>query len=281
VSTTVLIDPPLPDALRAALLAELGDAIATLSDPTPENIHGARKSAKRARAYLRLMRGTTAHLAARQAERQVRDAGRLISELRDAHVLDQTLAGLAGGDERDAAALADLRASLRQEAAVHQHADHPVEAAAGALAEAREAVAALDYDWVDATALEAALRRSYRLARRRMREALKEETAEHLHAWRKAAKHHRHQCELLSALWPALAARGEALADLGDALGDHHDLSVALERLNERCNPEQIAGVIARAETRLRRSTNAAFDLGERLFADKPRKWQMSLSEPP
>jgi CHAD domain-containing protein len=71
------------------------------------------------------------------------------------------------------------------------------------------------------------LRRTYRRARNGARQPGTD--AAGFHAWRKAVKYHRHHVLLLSKAWPDwFAARARRLDELGEVLGQEHDLSVML-----------------------------------------------------
>ncbi|MGH6799313.1 MAG: CHAD domain-containing protein, partial [Roseiarcus sp.] len=73
----------------------------------------------------------------------------------------------------------------------------------------------------------AAVARTYRQARRRGRRAFDSDDPVALHAFRARVVDLRYQLALLSCAWPeAMNAQAEALNELREALGDHHDLHV-------------------------------------------------------
>ena len=83
----------LPDAIRRILSEQLTQAVEVLSgdrDSLEKAVHEARRSLKRARSLLRLVRFAIPNTYARENQR-LRDVGRSLSELRDAHALAQTL----------------------------------------------------------------------------------------------------------------------------------------------------------------------------------------------
>jgi CHAD domain-containing protein len=251
---------------RAA--ADLGDAE---SDPV-EAVHEARKSLKRARSALRLVRDP---LGPRFSELndQLRSFGRLLAPRREADAALVTLQRLA---ERDAGPGADELAAARSR----------IEALRSEVPDARTAVAlALDAMAVDLTAdlpdsdwelLASGLRRAYRRGRRAMRAAAGEGTPTAYHAWRKRVKDLWHHTEILADASPALlepAARNvHALAEL---LGDIHDLD-ELDRLLAPSGEETAADRVPAglreliAEMRAE-AIPAALQLGEQTYAERPK----------
>ena len=137
------------------------------------------------------------------------------------------------------------------------------------LGEARAGVAdwPLEHDGFEA--LEPGLRRMYRRGRRDYRTLREEASVEGLHEWRKRAK---------EALVPPLAARVRVEAvmssladqahDLSDRLGDDHDLALLLAWAQEHAEaPPPLVEAVATGAPPGR----CTFDLGARLYADRPR----------
>lgn len=242
-----------------------------------EAIHGARKDLKKVRAVLRLSRDGLGEKAYRSENRRFRDAGRLLSESRDAEVKLETLAKLR---ERFGeafppslarawgAALEADRARVRASAG-GARVEQAIEAIAAGEARIREWSLEPD-SW---RLLEPGLDRCYR----RGREALKAVRAgredESVHELRKRVKDLWYQQRLLAEAWPELlepsAAEAHRLADL---LGDHHDLAVLAEDLRSRegLDANRPAGeeLIAKRQEEL---LDEALALGGRLYAEKPR----------
>ena len=83
--------------------------------------------------------------------------------------------------------------------------------------------------------LRSGFRRTYRDARRRLQRALSSPTPAAIHDLRKAVKAHQYHLQFLESAWPALMApRRDALSDLGELLGQHHDLALLVPELRER-----------------------------------------------
>jgi hypothetical protein len=96
------------------------------------------------------------------------------------------------------------------------------------------------------------------------------------HDWRKQVKYHAAHVRLLMALRPhALRARYRQLGKLGDELGEAHDMEMLLETL--AASPRRFGGIVsvtalaALARKRKARLDRKALQIGEALFAEKPR----------
>jgi CHAD domain-containing protein len=119
------------------------------------------------------------------------------------------------------------------------------------------------------------LRQVYRAGRQALRAAQAETNDETLHEWRKQSKYLRHALELLEPLGDA-AVKGarENAHDLGDQLGDDHDLAVLAGLLESEGG--RLAGgaaatlrpVIDRRRAELQRD---AFALGADLYRRRPK----------
>ena len=94
-----------------------------------------------------------------------------------------------------------------------------------------------------------------------------------LHAFRARVVDLRYQLALLSCAWPeALNAQAEALNELREALGDHHDLHVLAGFAAERggVSPEALAQLQERVEAKQEKLRRRAEIETKRLFAETP-----------
>jgi CHAD domain-containing protein len=225
---------PIADGVARVAGEELDTAIDQLRNGVGEDpvtaVHEARKSLKKERALLRLVRPSLDAATFRAENARLRDAGRSLSALRDAQVADATIDALA---ERYAGQLPKA-AFLRVRRAVKRHA-HPSTArllratastVAADLEGAREALGAWAWAADDWSALQAGLERTYRDGRDALAVARRDPTDEHLHEWRKRVKDLWYHQRLLRPLWPAvMAAQEEELDTLGELLGNDQDLA--------------------------------------------------------
>jgi CHAD domain-containing protein len=258
--------------LRRMALGQLDFAIEQLEgDPDgvlAENaVHETRKSLKRLRALIRLVGGELEEGVAARENAVLRDAGRRLAGTRDAEVLVSTLEGLVvdhPGKLAGRPGVRALRARLVAErAAASELTETDTATRAQVLADlraARERVSKWrlpDPDGIEG--VEAGLSRIYRQGRRRYRAARgKGDRAVAMHMWRKRVKDLRYAAEMLDRLDPAsgqrtrrprrgersrkhTAHRSEAGAirrtarradELGELLGEEHDLVLLLTRLD-------------------------------------------------
>jgi CHAD domain-containing protein len=274
---------PVPDALRAMLVARLEHAHAALSDAggdaAAEAVHDARKDIKKARALLRLARADVPRAAYGEENATLRDIARSLSATREAARLVETLAvvaerlvGRVGELELDA-----LRVRVAQIAAAARPAGAgtggiPVEVA-GQLAEAVTRAGALDFSRCDTGTLVAGSVRAYARGVQALTVACEQTTAEHLHEWRKRAKDLWYQQRLLRDAWPeVLKAQADAADRLTKLLGDDHDLAELAAHL-----PDEPA--VNEAVDELRAAIQAeAWRLGRRLYAEKPKAFGRRLA---
>lgn len=259
-------DPPSAGARRLAD-DELVAAIARLrgQEGSPDQrVHAARKSIKRVRGLLRLLRSSMqkARFAADNAA--LGDAGRGLSAARDAAVAIATFDHLVPvPDPLLAAVRQDLVARSGEAGATPD--DATLHAAADALATLRPRLAQ-DLGELDWDVLAAGLEASYAGGRAAMRAAYAAGDDEAFHRWRKRAKDLWYQAQVLEGSCPPqLRALTEMLAELGDQLGEDHDLAVlaaaaaASPALGERLTARH-------GELR-----QAAWQLGRRIYAERPR----------
>ena len=258
---------------------ELVAAAALLRDDATTatlRVHGARKASKRVRALLRLVRAGLAAPRFRAANLGLRDAARGLAAARDAVVALATFDDLVPipGDE-----LAPVRAALLAAAEASGTAGVGPELLARA-ADALDRVHAQLSDGLVGRALtwdhlEAGLRDSYAEGRRAMRAAFAHPDDEAFHAWRKRVKDLWYQTQLLNGLCePVLAAQERLLADLGDRLGDDHDLAVLAAQPAAVGLPALTAVIDERRRT-LRRD---AWRLGQQIYAERPRAFLRRLT---
>ncbi len=119
----------------------------------------------------------------------------------------------------------------------------------------------------------AAVARTYRQARKRARLAFDSEDPVALHAFRARVVDLRYQLALLSCAWPeAMNAQAEALNELREALGDHHDLHVlaGFAARRSELDPAALAQLQKRVDARQQKLRRRAETETERLFAEKP-----------
>ena len=252
---------------------------------TDNAVHDARKALKKARAALRLLEDGMPQSTYRTQNRALRDAGRCLSQVRDAKSLLGALASLQEryADGLDKSKIAPLQKALRHDLrSARHHLAHERGVLKGCitlLIHARRSAEQAKLANVDHTAVRSGLKRVYRKGRNALGQAKKSATPEALHEWRKQVKY------LLNALnGPVGPTNGTAQhirkgADrLADRLGEDHDLAVlaAQAAQNSHCATaaELLQPLICKRRKKLQKD---AFKLGRKIYNPKPRTRAESL----
>jgi CHAD domain-containing protein len=242
-------------------------------------VHDCRKRAKKLRGLVRLVRPVIGD-AYRPAVTALRDAGRELSAIRDAHASLATFDDLiaSSSDRLPEGGLGRVRrgfSSLAEEATA---ADDRPERAATALDLLRAGHRYVTGAALEATgwdALAPGLRRTYRDGRRALADVRDDPSSGHVHEWRKRAKDAWYHVRLLAGAAPSvLGPLDDRFHDLSDALGDAHDLVVIADRL--RADPDRFGGedqaraACEIADRRRRKLERRTVRLGSRLYAERP-----------
>ena len=232
-------------------------------------VHDARKRVKKLRAALRLVRAGFRGAADEGAA--LRDAAQGLSGQRDAEVMLAVFDRLAAEGEAP-----DLRAHLAARVAAAQDGGtaFPVFLSAVALVQERSPT------WVvkgkSARVLAAGLTVTRERGQRAMAKALRSgPESEAMHEWRKRVKDLWYQARLFQPVWPAVMDPVvSAAGDLGEALGDHHDLVVFRDVLDAVAGDALLAADASelrdRAGLGLIAITDKAGADGARLLAGDP-----------
>ena len=257
------------EALGAALSAA-AHAFPKPGDESAQAVHDARKELKRAASLARWFTpivGPPAD-AARDAANVAR---RAIGRARDLDVLPVALEKVKCAVEiREA--LLQAMARERAEAFAASAGFVAPEIVAG-LEAAAAAVAGWDLAEASDEALLAALRNTYRSAKRRGRVAFATADSDELHRLRQGVVDLGHQLHVLSPAWPAMfEAHGGELHKLRQALGDYNDLTMLGEfALTRReLEPEAAQAVVVAVLRRSKPLERRARDQFERAFAERP-----------
>ena len=265
----------------AARLREAGAA----EDPSA-CIHAARKDLKKLRAAVRLLRRELGDDLYRAENERYREAGHLLSASRDAEVRVETLEELRERSPGELAA-ADVSAwldELRRErdlalAAVREHGAQSIAAALEMVEEGRARIAAWPLRTDSWKLVGLGVDRAYRRGRREMRRAARDPSGPNMHQWRKRAKDLWYQLRILRDARPkALRESLEQADELAGVLGDHHDLTLLRDDLLRRDLPLAARPALVEAIAERQAELAAtAFELGERLYARKPKAFRRKL----
>ncbi len=243
---------------------------------TGADIHSARKSIKKSRATLRLLRDGMSDRTYRRENAALRDFARPLSAIRDARVLLDTIErlekqyGRAAAESIPQAFRQSLKKAQRQVAQPPNLREH-----SQSLAVIRKRIERARIAKEDWTVLGPSLQRVYAGGRKAMKQALRTPAPECFHEWRKQVKYLWHQLQVLSPMWPGqIDELAKELHRLSDYLGDDHDLAVLREQALARpkCFPEPggpaaLLALIDRCQRRLRAKATRA---GGKIYSEKP-----------
>jgi CHAD domain-containing protein len=278
----------LPAGIRRILSEQLTQAVEVLSadrNSLEKAVHEARRSLKRARSLLRLVKFAIPKTYARE-NRRLRDVGRSLSELRDAHALAQTLEDLersrnGGQADESRRAFASARTLLesRGERITKSMEQGGKEQSIAQLQEALTRIARLTYAKADARGIAKSIRRSVNRGTKTFAKAKDDPEPERFHEWRKRAKDLRYQISLLSELRPDLQQYSRAAKELEQLLGEDHNLAVLKYLLNEAqmSEGEELRPLRKKISGRQSALRDQAKEIGERLYGEKRQVWKDRL----
>ncbi|HXW58196.1 MAG TPA: CHAD domain-containing protein [Solirubrobacteraceae bacterium] len=293
-------------------LGQLDEAIELLEGErgrtvTAAAVHDTRKALKRLRALVRTLRPELGEQAYARENAILRGCARRLAGVRDAEVMVGTLDDLLARNREQLAHLGAVRRLRAQFAGERDRAQRHVLTDSANLAQTaselrvvRERVAGWQLSGRGMRVCEPGLRRLYRQGRRRYERARRRpEDGRALHLWRKRVKDLRYAAEMLErgptedatgasdrhgdgrararskqARWLRGVAR--RADELGELLGEEHDLAVLAERVRAADEPfahaagarRTLLKLIARRRRRLRKR---ALRAGERLYRRRPK----------
>jgi CHAD domain-containing protein len=222
---------------------EIEDALTYLDNPgdgLDDAVHESRKCFKKLRGLLRLVRLEIGEAVFKRENRSFRDAGRLLSDLRDSRVMIQTLSDVAEAKQEtiDDKVFKALKTELEEKydatrQRVVQEEQGLVEASLMVRA-AQKRVA----DWPigddSYAAIAGGLRKIYKRGCNRMEDAGHQPTVEAFHEWRKRVKYLWYSMRVLQPIWPELMTTlADEIHELSDFLGEAHDLAELQNMLKE------------------------------------------------
>jgi CHAD domain-containing protein len=273
-------------AVRQSLVEQLDKTIAQLKRAAfrDQVIHEVRKDLKRARATLRLLRECIGIDAFQHEDKLIRDAARPLTALRDAKVLCEALRRLdsATGATKTSAFTRHLSGVLRKEqrSAKQQFRPEELKAAMVVLQGVKRRLEAVP-ELEDRTgALRPALERTYKSARRAFRRVQERPTDEGLHECRKQTKYLSSQLQILLPFGAkGLAKTYKRSRRMAEQLGEDHDLALLGAKIfqsakgpNAASRNDAVEALITRLARRRKALQRKANRLGNRLYADKPRR---------
>lgn len=251
----------------------LGNARGSSADV---EIHNARKRIKEARSVLRLLREPIGDIYAFE-NGNLRLQASLLAPAREAAAHLESLEVIPQ-DELTLRARILFRSVRRELVREHRRAVNATLRARltgdvqRSLTEAARRARELELNGAGFELFEDGVERIYRQAQQRMSDALKKRGHFEFHEWRKRTKDSLYQAQLFRGLWPdEMKGRRQSLDRLSKALGNHHDLSLLIERIEaNRPRSKPLAEIAARVAQQAAAYETEAENLGALLFAEKP-----------
>jgi CHAD domain-containing protein len=263
--------------VRRVLLEQLDEVVRAMQAPelSDDAVHDIRKSLKRARASLRLLRDSRTDASYRRDNALLRDAARPLTPLRDAKILVELVHELGEESEsRRRTKYRQLRRDLqRRRRRMRPQLSADLERSASKVMRVLHSRASspLRACSVRLDPL-AGFERSYKRARKAFAKARKTPRDTQLHELRKRVKDVLYQVEMLRpALEPGRAKRVRKQADaIASCLGDDHDLAVLANEIG--------SGTLER--NRRAKLQRRADRMAERLLREKPTHFAKRVTAP-
>ncbi|MGH8947753.1 MAG: CHAD domain-containing protein [Acidimicrobiia bacterium] len=257
-----------------------------------EAVHRTRKSTKRIRAMLRLVRYEVGEQVYQHENGWMRDTARLLSEVRTSSVMVQGVSDiremyeplLAEGTFDEVLERTTIYRDRTEQRVMEDPAIVPRVVANLERARGRYESWPTDPDARsvygigirhDFRAIGPGLEAMHARGRHQMVAAYKTQRPESFHRWRKRVKFLKHQMEILTPLWPeVMIGMAVTLDRISELLGQDHDLAELLHALADRpdlCpNPLERSLMSALAEQRRSDLQTACRILGRRIYAETP-----------
>ena len=278
-----------PDGIRRIVRERVEKAMEVLDRGSrksvgDEAVHEARKRFGEVRGALRLVRKELSDKRFERENRSFRDAGRPLSEVRDAKVMVDMLDELAEHHEGQLAsgsfkqlrtAFEERRREVRKRVLDENHTTRSI---VRDVRESSRRMADLPLAHNGWTAIVAGLRRTYGQGRNAMEAAIRDGSNEALHEWRKRTKDLRYAVELLArASVKTMRPMAKSAHHLTDLLGQDHDLSVlqgiVTKELKDVCGGDErelLKRVVSQRRADL---LKGARKLGQALYAESDDKF--------
>lgn len=247
-----------------------------------EVVHDVRKRLKKVRAVLGLVR---AELGEKIYKREIacfRDSAQPLRDVRDAQALIETLDKLTRSSSNylSARAVADFREFLeaRKQNVCDQfgHNSPSYNQVLRKLSKARLHPRKWELERVDWSVLRHGLKHVYVAGSRAFVVASANQTAEHLHEWRKKVKCFWYQLQVLRPVWQHTRDElGRELDALAETLGEDHDLAILHQVVKTEAiaagHDSELVDLTIVIDDRRSELERAAFELGRQVYGRRPK----------
>ncbi len=253
-----------------------------------EAIHEARKSIKKARALLRLVRPELGEFYASESAR-LRDAGQKLSQLRDLGALITTFDELKKGRTKTLGkvSLTAIRRALvrhKKQAEAEMGIQELMHDLAASLGPTLQSVRRWPLKTDGFAALEPGLEKTFRAGKKAFGALKKNASREQFHEWRKRVKDHWYHVRLLENLWTdVMKGYEQSLKELEDALGEDLNLAILRDHILAASGPQgqrrQVERVVKAIEESRKAFRERALAIGRRVYAEKPRQFTRQMGQ--
>jgi CHAD domain-containing protein len=280
---------PLPDGLKRVFREQIESALELCRHPAKQRgvtVHEVRKHLKKVRAAMQLAVTEVGKDRHAREDRSLRKIGRLVSELRDAQVRQQTLIQLrdemAKSPEANPFPRIDELLSLERESFSAAFAGWQKQA----IPELERVEARLMRCPLDGLTWQQicdAVGKIYKRGQRGLEKTIHDLEPENFHAWRKRVKDIWYQLRILQPLnrivLTEIAHDAEVLSEL---LGREHDLAFLWARLERESSDEALRDELAQLQKligkRGKRLRTNALELGRRFYAEPAKAFAKRIS---
>src|SRR6184192_2949257 len=275
---------PLADGLKRIFCEEIGAAVGLCRHPAKQRgvtVHEVRKHLKKLRAALRLTKNEVGKNRSASEDRCLREIGRLVSDLRDAHVRLQTLIQLRDDADQQFPRIEELL-SLERESFSAAFAGWQKQAIPK-LERVEKRLSKWPLAGINWKQICGAVGKTYKRGQRGLAKTIKKPVPENFHAWRKRVKDIWYQLRILQPLNGVVLEEIAADAKiLGELLGLDHDFDFLLARLENERGDEALRDELAQLQKRIRKRGNRlrrdALELGRRFYAEPPKAFAKRIS---
>jgi len=275
---------PLSKGLKRIFREEIESAVRLCRHPARQRgvtVHEVRKHLKKLRAALRLTKIEVGKNRWAREDLFLREIGRLVSDLRDAHVRFQTLIQLHDDADQQFPRIEELL-SMERESFSAAFAGWQ-KRAIPKLERAGERLSKWPLSEITWRQICGVVAKVYRRGQNRLAKALKKRDPESFHVWRMSVKELWYQLRILRPLNRlVLEEIASDAKTLGELLGSAHDFAFLLARLDRERGDQalhdelvQLQKLIRKRGKRLHRD---ALELGRRFYAEPSKAFAKRIS---
>jgi CHAD domain-containing protein len=275
---------PLSKGLKRIFREEIESAVRLCRHPARQRgvtVHEVRKHLKKLRAALRLTKSEMGKNRWASEDLFLREIGRLVSDLRDAHVRFQTLIQLRDDAKEQFPRIEELL-SMERESFSAAFAGWQ-KRAIPKLERAGERLSNWPLSGITWKQICGVVAKVYRRGQNRLAKALKKRDPESFHVWRMSVKELWYQLRILRPLNRlVLEEIASDAKTLGELLGHAHDFAFLLARLDRERGDQalydervQLQKLIRKRGKRLHRD---ALELGRRFYAEPSKAFARRIS---